>query len=53
MITVTICSPNGPEPLTVDEGRGVTTILFSSNVWLADDLGVSRSTQRAKVTGSS
>ncbi len=53
MMTVRVFSPKGPVPATELEGLGVTLIAIFSTVCVADDCGVRRSTQRAKVTGSS
>ena len=51
--TVRVCSPKGPTRDRLLLGSGVTVIELSITVWLADDRGVRRSTQRAKVTSSS
>ena len=49
-ITVTIWAPNGPVRSCLSEGRGVTRIELSSTVCEAEERGVRRRTQRAKLT---
>jgi hypothetical protein len=53
MTTVRVFSPKGPVPSRLEEGLGMTATVLRSTVWVAEDCGVRRSTQRAKVTGSS
>jgi hypothetical protein len=50
---VVTVSPNGPIRSTFRDGAGETTRLGCMTVWVADDLGVSRSTQRANDTSDS
>ena len=51
--TVRVFSPNGPVPSRVFEARGATVTALARTVCVAELLGVSLSTQRAKLTRAS
>ena len=53
MTTVVASSPNGPRRSNASVGSGLTVRLVFITVWVADELGVRRNTQRAKLTSDS
>jgi hypothetical protein len=52
-VTVTISAPNGPMRTRRADGSGVTAMALRDTVWVADERGVRRRTQRAKLTARS